>query len=477
MKRYLSILLSVLMLTVLSVPISADTVLSYSFEDACSSLEGSSYRTTANLISGNSYLQQVDFPALTDKTGFELEDFSNPGEVIYYIENPSSVSVSLYRNLASFAILYPDGTLAYNVLPDSSEEFQLLPLWVDVENGSVYCCVGEKYYQLFYELNEKRDGYFFTEEPVEPAGAVRPYGLSIQTSSDGATFDTLDVERTFSAHYTSPDSSSIFDETFHADLPADCRYLKIQAEQYPSLRYIDNGIEGTMETLSWYKVILRHVSYTAVPKEDGDWSGALLPEGSIGDTSYGEKDDSEDKDKKPQSSKDSKSSSSKSSDAKNSTSTSTSTTTSSTVEHSSSSTTTDSNNSTSSTSYTTNYYFYNFSEETAGAIEQILTTGQPPDLSELEETEGTENSEQTESTDELPLETVVMDNSTPVPSGESGNAVSPSSLNISPDSEEDSSDSHPFLIYVGLALIILFQIIIILRRPSASSESQSSRDE
>ena len=469
MKQSLSILLLVLMLTALSLPIFADTILSSSFEDNCSSLESNAYRETANLASGNSYLQQVDFPALTDKTGFELEDFSNPGEIIYYVENPRSVSVSLYRNLASFAILYPDGTLAYDVLPDSSETFQLLPLWIGIEDGFVYCFANEQYYQLYY--NE--GAYDFREKTAEAVGDIRPYGLSIQTSSDGAVFDPLDTKRTFSAHYTSPESSTIFDETFHADLPANCRYLKIQAEQYPHLPYLDNGFESTMDIASWYKVIIRHVSYTASPQEDEDWNGAPLPEGSIGDTSYGEKDE----DKKPQSSKDSKSSSSKSSDAKSSTSTSTSTstTTSSTVEHSSSSTTTDSNNSTNSTSYTTNYYFYNFSEEAARAIEQILSTGKAPDLSELTGTEESEASGQ--STAELPLETVVMDDSASASPGEAGSTVSPSSLNISPESEDESSDSHPFLIYVGLALIILFQIIIILRRPSAPPESHSSRNE
>ena len=189
MKRYLSVFLVALMVTVLSVPISADFALSRSFEDNCSSLEENSYRTTANLTLANSYLQQVDFPAMTDKTGFELQDFSNPGEVIYFVENPRSVSLSLYRSLPSFAILYPDGTLAYDVLPDSSEEFQLLPLWIGIEDGLAYCFANGNYYQLYYNEVE-----FTFREVEEPRGGVRPYGLSIQASSDGATFDTLEVE-------------------------------------------------------------------------------------------------------------------------------------------------------------------------------------------------------------------------------------------------------------------------------------------
>lgn len=462
MKQYLSIFLVALMVTVLSVPISADFALSRSFEDNCSSLEENSYRTTANLTLANSYLQQVDFPAMTDKTGFELRDFSNPGEVIYFVENPRSVSVSLYRSLPSFAVLYSDGTLAYDVLPDSSEEFQLLPLWVGVEDGLIYCFTNGNYHQLYYN-----EGEYAFREVEEPAGGVHLYGLSIQASSDGATFDTLEAERTYSAHYTAPDSSSIFDETFHADLPANCRYLKIQAEQYPCLPYIEDGFETIIDTASWYKVVIRHVSYSAALGKDEDWSGAPLPDGMIGDTSYGEKDsDSNGKSPKSQSSKESKSSSGKSPDIKNSTSTS------SRVENSTSSTTTDSNNST--TSYTTNYYFYNFSEEAAEAIEQILTSKQPPDLSELKEKAA---AKEEQSNPELPLETVVMEDT--VSPEQVGSAVSPSTLTISPESGEGSHGSQPIFIYVGMSLIILFQIILILRRPPSPlwSSSLSEKDD
>ena len=217
-------------------------------------------------------------------------------------------------------------------------------------------------------------------------------------------------------------------------------------------------------TNSWYKVVIRHVSYSTALGKDEDWSGAPLPDGMIGDTSYGEKDsDSNGKSPKSQSSKESKSSSGKSPDIKNSTSTS------SRVENSTSSTTTDSNNST--TSYTTNYYFYNFSEE---AIEQILTSKQPPDLSELKEKAA---AKEEQSNPELPLETVVMEDT--VSPEQVGSAVSPSTLTISPESGEGSHGSQPIFIYVGMSLIILFQIILILRRPPSPlwSSSLSEKDD
>ena len=116
-----------------------------SFQDQCSSSESTQLRETYNLIVSSYGLQGTITPPLDDLSALSVSDYHQPGELVYAVKNIDHVRVSLYRYFASFAVRYSDGTLAYNTLPNASEQFELLPLWIDRTNDKVYCQSDNQY--------------------------------------------------------------------------------------------------------------------------------------------------------------------------------------------------------------------------------------------------------------------------------------------------------------------------------------------
>ena len=420
-----------------------------SFQDQCSSSESTQLRETYNLIVSSYGLQGTITPPLDDLSALSVSDYHQPGELVYAVKNIDHVRVSLYRYFASFAVRYSDGTLAYNTLPNASEQFELLPLWIDRTNDKVYCQSDNQYYLLQFD---KLKGYKFSDEPQEPEQALFPYGLSIQESFDGATFEPVEMEMVDVAKFTRDDGKVIFEEVFEADLSTSCRYLKIQIEQFPTIEYIDiSGISGVNEIDVSDATMVADVTCTGPQHDQYPDGGAGLPEGITEET------DEEEETKQEKSSSSSSSSSTKSSAAGSEETT--------TIERSSSSeTTTDSNNTSTSTSYTTNQYYFILSDENSEVMQEVFEQMGIENITK----EDSDTAEDTSDGDEQ--DTVVS-----VSSDVTAAAVSGQTQTLYSDAQNGNNSSNDILLYYiifGISLLIVLRVISLVRMPRRRPSDQ-----
>ena len=422
-----------------------------SFQDQCSSSESTQLRETYNLIVSSYGLQGTITPPLDDLSALSVSDYHQPGELVYAVKNIDHVRVSLYRYFASFAIRYSDGTLAYNTLPNASEQFELLPLWIDRTNDKVYCHSDNQYYLLQFD---KLKGYKFSDEPQEPEQALFPYGLSIQESFDGATFEPVEMEMVDVAKFTRDDGKVIFEEVFEADLSTSCRYLKIQIEQFPTIEYIDiSGISGVNEIDVSDATMVADVTCTGPQHDQYPDGGAGLPEGITEET------DEEEETKQEKSSSSSSSSSTKSSAAGSEETT--------TIERSSSSetTTSDSNNTSTSTSYTTtNQYYFILSDENSEVMQEVFEQMGIENITK----EDSDTAEDTSDGDEQ--DTVVS-----VSSDVTAAAVSGQTQTLYSDAQNGNNSSNDILLYYiifGISLLIVLRVISLVRMPRRRPSDQ-----
>lgn len=420
-----------------------------SFQDQCSSSESTQLRETYNLIVSSYGLQGTITPPLDDLSALSVSDYHQPGELVYAVKNIDHVRVSLYRYFASFAVRYSDGTLAYNTLPNASEQFELLPLWIDRTNDKVYCQSDNQYYLLQFD---KLKGYKFSDEPQEPEQALFPYGLSIQESFDGATFEPVEMEMVDVAKFTRDDGRVIFEEVFEADLSTSCRYLKIQIEQFPTIEYIDiSGISGVNEIDVSDATMVADVTCTGPQHDQYPDGGAGLPEGITEETD-------EEETKQEKSSSSSSSSSTKSSSAGSEETT--------TIERSSSSetTTTDSNNTSTSTSYTTNQYYFILSDENSEVMQEVFEQMGIENITK----EDSDTAEDTSDGDEQ--DTVVS-----VSSDVTAAAVSGQTQTLYSDAQNGNNSSNDILLYYiifGISLLIVLRVISLVRMPRRRPSDQ-----
>ena len=419
-----------------------------SFQDQCSSSESTQLRETYNLIVSSYGLQGTITPPLDDLSALSVSDYHQPGELVYAVKNIDHVRVSLYRYFASFAVRYSDGTLAYNTLPNASEQFELLPLWIDRTNDKVYCHSDNQYYLLQFD---KLKGYKFSDEPQEPEQALFPYGLSIQESFDGATFEPVEMEMVDVAKFTRDDGKVIFEEVFEADLSTSCRYLKIQIEQFPTIEYIDiSGISGVNEIDVSDATMVADVTCTGPQHDQYPDGGAGLPEGITEET------DEEEETKQEKSSSSSSSSSTKSSSAGSEETT--------TIERSSSETTTDSNNTSTSTSYTTNQYYFILSDENSEVMQEVFEQMGIENITK----EDSDTAEDTSDGDEQ--DTVVS-----VSSDVTAAAVSGQTQTLYSDAQNGDNSSNDILLYYiifGISLLIVLRVISLVRMPRRRPSDQ-----
>lgn len=459
MKTFVQLFICLILFSFLSLFVSAD-----SFTDSCSSDESSSLRETYNLVPASSHLGNVNFPSLEDTTALSVADLASPGEIIYAVQNPDEVSISLYRAYASFAVEFPDGHLEYNVLPPEGEEYHLLPLWLDQTNDAVYCLSNGQYYLLYYDTLQQN--FFFSETPSSPEHELVLYGLNVMESSDGISFQEVKTERTYTGRYVNSSSDFLLDETFHAQLSPSCRYLKIQAKQFCQIQSKSpSGITGMMEVSLPYTCMIREVRCTGQNSSLNPDDGANLPSGEEENTFYGEK-DQENSSSNSSKSSSSKAASSNSSDTKSSSGSSTSS-----IEHSSSSSTTtsDSNNSSNSTSYTTNYYYFSFSPNDNAAFEEVLN--QMGIESPLEDSESELSDSEIVSTDNS-VSSVLYSEQTIGSSQES--FVMNESTTLPPSETETSDDYIIYLFTIGIGVLIILEIIRILKPSISSNRSDDS---
>ena len=420
-----------------------------SFQDQCSSSESTQLRETYNLIVSSYGLQGTITPPLDDLSALSVSDYHQPGELVYAVKNIDHVRVSLYRYFASFAVRYSDGTLAYNTLPNASEQFELLPLWIDRTNDKVYCQSDNQYYLLQFD---KLKGCKFSDEPQEPEQALFPYGLSIQESFDGATFEPVEMEMVDVAKFTHDDGKVIFEEVFEADLSTSCRYLKIQIEQFPTIEYIDiSGISGVNEIDVSDATMVADVTCTGPQHDQYPDGGAGLPEGITEETD-------EEETKQEKSSSSSSSSSTKSSSAGSEETT--------TIERSSSSetTTTDSNNTSTSTSYTTNQYYFILSDENSEVMQEVFEQMGIENITK----EDSDTAEDTSDGDEQ--DTVVS-----VSSDVTAAAVSGQTQTLYSDAQNGNNSSNDILLYYiifGISLLIVLRVISLVRMPRRRPSDQ-----
>lgn len=422
-----------------------------SFQDQCSSSESTQLRETYNLIVSSYGLQGTITPPLDDLSALSVSDYHQPGELVYAVKNIDHVRVSLYRYFASFAVRYSDGTLAYNTLPNASEQFELLPLWIDRTNDKVYCQSDNQYYLLQFD---KLKGYKFSDEPQKPEQALFPYGLSIQESFDGATFEPVEMEMVDVAKFTRDDGKVIFEEVFEADLSTSCRYLKIQIEQYPTIETIYmGGMTGISDINVSDATMVADVTCTGPQHDQYPDGGAGLPEGII------EEETEEEETKQEKSTSSSSSSSTKSSSAGSEETT--------TIERSSSSetTTSDSNNTSTSTSYTTtNQYYFILSDENSEVMQEVFEQMGIENITE----EDSDTAEDTSDGDEQ--DTVVS-----VSSDVTAAAVSGQTQTLYSDAQNGNNSSNDILLYYiifGISLLIVLRVISLVRMPRRRPSDQ-----
>lgn len=430
-----------------------------SFQDPCESEKPSVSRTLHNLSNANESLENDPSFSIDDLSALTVSDLTDYGQITYAVEDVEEVTVSLYRRLASFAVKGEDGVLRYNALPDSSEKFDLLPLFLDENTDAVYCIDNGISYLLCYD--EMLGDYTFLEQESVPENLV-PYGLEIQESFDGLVFDPVEAERIHTRRHVNTMGDILFDETFHANLSSHCRYLRIKVKQYSQIATASSeNITGSMDVMIGTPTMLRNVIVVGEERPplnpDGDSS---LPDHED-DTSYGDKDkyDKDDDKKKPSSQSSSKSSSSSKLPDSH-----ISNTTSSHVENSSTRSTTDSNNDT--TSYTTNNYYINLSPQAAQALEEMLQ-----DLTAEETGKFPEETADKISAELLPQEEteVIYDDTT---IGESAPATSSESA---PPSE--IKDTVLYCIIFGISAVIVLQVIIILKSRAGKHSSEEDSDQ
>ena len=421
-----------------------------SFQDQCSSSESTQLRETYNLIVSSYGLQGTITPPLDDLSALSVSDYHQPGELVYAVKNIDHVRVSLYRYFASFAVRYSDGTLAYNTLPNASEQFELLPLWIDRTNDKVYCQSDNQYYLL--QFDKLKGCNKFSDEPQEPEQALFPYGLSIQESFDGATFEPVEMEMVDVAKFTRDDGKVIFEEVFEADLSTSCRYLKIQIEQYPTIETIYmGGMTGISDINVSDATMVADVTCTGPQHDQYPDGGAGLPEGITEETD-------EEETKQEKSSSSSSSSSTKSSAAGSEETT--------TIERSSSSetTTTDSNNTSTSTSYTTNQYYFILSDENSEVMQEVFEQMGIENITK----EDSDTAEDTSDGDEQ--DTVVS-----VSSDVTAAAVSGQAQTLYSDAQNGNNSSNDILLYYiifGISLLIVLRVISLVRMPRRRPSDQ-----
>lgn len=420
-----------------------------SFQDQCSSSESTQLRETYNLIVSSYGLQGTITPPLDDLSALSVSDYHQPGELVYAVKNIDHVRVSLYRYLASFAVRYSDGTLAYNTLPNTSEQFELLPLWIDRTNNKVYCRSDNQYYLLQFD---KMKGYKFSDEPQEPEQTLFPYGLSIQESFDGATFEPVKMEMVDVTKFTRDEGNVFFEEVFEAELSTSCRYLKIQIEQYPTIEYIGmDGISGVNDIDVSDAAMVADVTCTGPQHDQYPDGGAGLPEGITEET--------EEETKQEKSSSSSSSSSTKSSAAGSEETT--------TIERSTSSetTTSDSNNTSTSTSYTTtNQYYFILSDENSEVMQKVFEQMGIENITK----EDSDTAEDTSDGDEQ--DTVVS-----VSSDVTAAAVSGQPQTLYSDAQNGNNSSNDILLYYiifGISLLIVLRVISLVRMPRRRPSDQ-----
>ena len=423
-----------------------------SFQDQCSSSESTQLRETYNLIVSSYGLQGTITPPLDDLSALSVSDYHQPGELVYAVKNIDHVRVSLYRYFASFAVRYSDGTLAYNTLPNASEQFELLPLWIDRTNDKVYCQSDNQYYLL--QFDKLKGCNKFSDEPQKPEQALFPYGLSIQESFDGATFEPVEMEMVDVAKFTRDDGKVIFEEVFEADLSTSCRYLKIQIEQYPTIETIYmGGMTGISDINVSDATMVADVTCTGPQHDQYPDGGAGLPEGII------EEETEEEETKQEKSTSSSSSSSTKSSSAGSEETT--------TIERSSSSetTTSDSNNTSTSTSYTTtNQYYFILSDENSEVMQEVFEQMGIENITE----EDSDTAEDTSDGDEQ--DTVVS-----VSSDVTAAAVSGQTQTLYSDAQNGNNSSNDILLYYiifGISLLIVLRVISLVRMPRRRPSDQ-----
>ena len=433
--------------------------------DQCSSPESTDLRETYNLINSSAGLTGTFSPPLDDLSALSISDYQQPGELIYAVDNVDHIRVSLYRFFASFAVRYSDGSLVYNVVPEGLSNSELLPLWIDRASSKVYCRSNNQYYLLYCEKGYQ---YKFSDEPVDPGAALDRYGLTIQQSFDGASFEPVEVEMTDVDQYYSGMGPVFFNEIFEATLSPECRYVKVMVEQYSKIATDSEGVSSDLNVTLRDAAMVADV-YCTGPKSTGSYgSGADLPTGILVE---GEKEDSS----KSSSSSSSSNTSTKSSSAGSETNIERSSTTTSTT------TTSDSNNSSTTTSYTTNQYYFILSDPEDEMFQQVLEQMGFGDPSGEEGGSGADS-------ETSPQENVNVSVSGDLASSASSDASSvvsatqTASLSQQPIYTEanpsDSSSNDILLYYIifGISVLIVLRILSIIRTPDRGSSSRQDND-
>lgn len=349
-----------------SLPYSAE-----SFVDDCSSDLSTLTRETYNLVDADGYFQSFPSKPVEDTTALSVRDYKEYGEIVYSIEDVQEVTVSAYRvSYPSFVVRYPDGNLAYGVMPDETEGGEMLPLWLDETTDYVYCIVDDQYFLLYGD---------HLEEVPAPENELVPYGIDIQQSPDGERFESVEVDRAEVTMY-SDEYVNIFDESFSASIAPDSKYIKVRLKQF-SCYPIPGSPDGSLE----FKANLAMIHEVTCEGEGSNLNpggGAQLPEGE-----------------EPSSEDDTKGGSGSSSGSKkagdlslsaersDSTSTSSSSTTSTSTTESSSTSTSDSNNTTTTNNYTSNYFIIDSSPEAQAILKKALGIEAEEEAKTPEETE------------------------------------------------------------------------------------------
>ena len=246
-----------------SLPYSAE-----SFVDDCSSDLSTLTRETYNLVDADGYFQSFPSKPVEDTTALSIRDYKEYGEIVYSIEDVQEVTVSAYRiGYPSFVVRYPNGELAYKVMPDETEGGEMLPLWLDETTDYVYCIVDDQYFLLYGD---------HLEEVPAPENELVPYGIDIQQSPDGERFESVEVDRAEVTMY-SDEYVNIFDESFSASIAPDSKYIKVRLKQF-SCYPIPGSPDGSLE----FKANLAMIHEVTCEGEGSNLNpggGAQLPEG------------------------------------------------------------------------------------------------------------------------------------------------------------------------------------------------------
>lgn len=349
-----------------SLPYSAE-----SFVDDCSSDLSTLTRETYNLVDADGYFQSFPSKPVEDTTALSIRDYKEYGEIVYSIEDVQEVTVSAYRiGYPSFVVRYPNGELAYKVMPDETEGGEMLPLWLDETTDYVYCIVDDQYFLLYGDHLGKVSA---------PENELVPYGIDIQQSPDGERFESVEVDRAEVTMY-SDEYVNIFDESFSASIAPDSKYIKVRLKQF-SCYPIPGSPDGSLESRANLAMI-HEVTCEGEGSNLNPGGGAQLPEG--------EEPSSEDD---TQGGSGSSSGSKKAGDLSlsaersDSTSTSSSSTTSTSTTESSSTSTSDSNNTTTTNNYTSNYFIIDSSPEAQAILKKALGIEAEEEAKTPEETE------------------------------------------------------------------------------------------